>query len=95
MEEKIQGLKNKFTFLGLYFLKKNYISPAKSLLTNMKIIYLLFLLLGAVSVNAQRNAYQEVDDYVKSLKVPVVNAKNMESVAHLVADKWDADSLKA
>jgi hypothetical protein len=29
------------------------------------------------------------------MKMPVLTSKNMEAVAHQVADKWDADSLKA
>ncbi len=55
----------------------------------------LFLLMLSTSVFAQRQSYKEVDEYVKTIKHPVLTAKNMESTAHLIADKWNSDSLKA
>lgn len=76
-------------------LKLNYILAVPKRHLTMKKVLLLWMLVTCTGLTAQRTSYKDVDDYVKSLKAPIVTAKNMESVAHMVADKWDADSLKA
>jgi hypothetical protein len=44
---------------------------------------------------AQRQTYKDVDEYVKTIKMPIITPKNMADVAHQVADRFEADSLKA
>lgn len=63
-------------------------------ITMKKLLVLVFLAFGTFSF-AQKNVYKEVDDYVKSIKIPIITPKNLESMAHLVADKFEIDSLKA
>lgn len=61
----------------------------------MKKIVLLLLLAFLTSTFAQKQTYKQVDEYVKGLKTPIITTKNMETVAHQLADQWDSDSLKA
>lgn len=61
----------------------------------MKKTLLILLLASTSGVFAQRQSYKDVDEYIKTIKMPIITSKNIESVAHMVADKYDIDSLKA
>lgn len=61
----------------------------------MKKKYLLLLAVLTSFCYAQRTGYKDVDEYVKGLKMHMITEKNMEATAHMIADKFDTDSLKA
>jgi hypothetical protein len=56
-------------------------------------IILLFII--SLPIIAQRKSYKDVDEYVKTIKMPIITPKNLDVTAHLVADKFTPDSLKA
>lgn len=61
----------------------------------MKSLIASVILFSPLFLSAQKQTYKEVDEYIKNMKMPVITPKNMEQVAHQVADKWTSDSLKA
>lgn len=56
---------------------------------------LIIALLICSPLTAQRQTYKDVDEYIRGLKMHIITDKNMESTAHMIADKFEADSLKA